>query len=155
MTIEELVRQEEQLKFDRFDHELALAITLEIIDQVKTNFDKPVGIRVYYEDKTVVHYLMNGRKASPWLDRKVKTVMESGHSSLYPFLLSGSHEGYAKWVDDPTHAICGGGFPIIVQGELKGAICVSGLDHLADHQVIINVLERVLKNQRVSQGNWI
>ncbi|MGL9731001.1 heme-binding protein [Enterococcus sp. DIV0756] len=155
MTIEELVRQEKQLQFEGFDHELALAITLEIIDEVKRNFDKPVGIRVYYEDKTVVHYLMNGRKTSPWLDRKVKTVLESRHSSLYPFLLSGSHEEFAKWVDDPTHAICGGGFPIIVQGELKGAICVSGLDHLADHQIIINVLERVLNNQQVSQGNSI
>ncbi|MGN1386812.1 MAG: heme-binding protein [Bacillus sp. (in: firmicutes)] len=30
---------------------------------------------------------------------------------------------------DERYAICGGGFPIIVNGETVGAICVSGLPH--------------------------
>ncbi|MGM0168426.1 hypothetical protein IGI39_004181 [Enterococcus sp. AZ135] len=153
MTIDELLEQEQRLQFERFDHELGMEITLELAQEVKEHFDKPVGIRIHYNGTTVVHYLMNGRKISPWLDRKVKTVLESGHSSLYPYLLSDSHEEFAKWLDDPSHAICGGGFPIIEQGVLKGAICVSGLDHLTDHLVITTVLERVLRNQQIVHSN--
>ncbi|HCM87744.1 MULTISPECIES: heme-binding protein [Enterococcus] len=145
MTIDELIEQEKYLQFETFDHELGLEITLEIVKEVKANFDIPVGIRINYEEKTILHYLMNGRKVSPWLDRKVKTVLESGHSSLYTFLLSDSHDVYAEWLTDPSYAICGGGFPIIEKGVLKGAICVSGLEHLADHQVLVKVLERVVK----------
>lgn len=51
---------------------------------------------------------------------------------------------YKEWESSELYAICGGGFPIIKQNEVKGAICVSGLDHLDDHEVIIESLRKVL-----------
>lgn len=51
---------------------------------------------------------------------------------------------HKEWESSEPYAICGGGFPIIEQNEVKGAICVSGLDHLDDHEVIIESLRKVL-----------
>ena len=39
--------------------------------------------------------------------------------------------------------ICGGGFPLIIRGELRGSILVSGLVHDEDHQVIVDCLRKI------------
>lgn len=142
MTVEKVIQQEEQLQFDTFDHEIALEIAKEISDYVKQHYPKPVGIQIYYNEKVILHYLMDGRKESPWLDRKTRTVLDSGHSSLWTFYKSESEDRYKEWQTDERYAVCGGGFPIIEKGIVKGAICVSGLDHQDDHDIIIQVLKK-------------
>lgn len=141
MNVIDVTQQEERYQFKKFNHSDGLNIALKIIAEAKATKPKPVAIRIFYEDKLIFHYLMDERKPAPWLNRKEKTVLESGHSSLYVF----EHQAdYPEWLEDDTYAICGGGFPIIEQGVLKGAICVSGLVHTEDHQLIINALEEYL-----------
>lgn len=148
MTIEQVMQQEEQLQFEVFNHETALDITNEIVEYVKQHYPKPVGIQIFYNEKMVLHYLMDGRKNSPWLERKTRTVMESGHSSLWAFYKNESEERYKHWETDERYAICGGGFPVIEKGVIKGAICVSGLDHMDDHDIIIQVLKKRLLSKK-------
>lgn len=146
MDLNKVIDQENRLIFSRFDNELALDIVKEINRYVKKNYEKPVGIQIYFDDKIVLHFLMEGRKESPWLERKRKTVLKSGHSTLYLFYKQ-EDPLYIRWNEDDSLALGGGGFPIIVDGNLRGAICVSGLDHFEDHKIITEVLSQVLKRK--------
>ena len=47
----------------------------------------------------------------------------------------------AEWqADESAHAFCGGGFPIVVDGVLRGVAIVSGLPHVEDHALLVQVL---------------
>jgi len=103
------------------------------IDQyVKRNYPKPVGIKVVHQGLPIIRFLMAGRKESPWLERKERTVQKDRDIQ------------FAKWAQDEHYAICGGGFPIIEDRKVTGAICVSGLAHLEDHKVITEVLKQMI-----------
>ncbi len=150
-TLEEVIQHEKTLQFEKFEHDDALNLGLIINDYVKNNFDLPVGIRVVHHGLLVFHFLMNERKReATWLVRKENTTISSGHSSLY-VALNADNEEYENWISDDTHAICGGGFPIIEQKEVTGAICVSGLEHNEDHQVIIHALSKYLNKSNGGQ----
>ena len=76
-----------------------------------------------------------------WLKRKERTVLESGHSSYYTFF----HQDDYPWMkDNDLYTLGGGGFPINEKGEIVGAICVSGLKHNEDHQLIVDTLMTLL-----------
>ena len=87
---------------------------------------------------------MPGKKGVEWLDRKQNTVEQYHHSTYYVFLDQEERHVYDE--NDSTIAICGGGFPLIIKGELRGCVIVSGLAHDEDHQLIINTL-RGYKNE--------
>ncbi|MFV0559785.1 MAG: heme-binding protein [Enterococcus sp.] len=133
-----VLEQEAKYVFNTFNHTIALELLQAIIQTVNNLKERPVGISIYYKEKEILKYLMEGRKESPWLDRKTNTVLTSKHSSLYTFLEQDNNPIYKKWASDDTYAICGGGFPISVKGVIQGAVCVSGLEHTIDHQVIID-----------------
>lgn len=145
VELEKLLQLEQELQFETFDSEIAFKIAEEIKNSVSAQNLSSVGIQIYFEDKVVLHYLMVGRKESPWLARKTKTVMDSGHSSLYTFYMKAVNPTFVEWEKTDEYAICGGGFPIFQNNQLKGAICVSGLDHLADHELIIAALTKLLQ----------
>ncbi|OTN76406.1 hypothetical protein A5886_001483 [Enterococcus sp. 8G7_MSG3316] len=147
MDFDELLEQERRLQFRFFDNQLALRIAEEINDHVTKTYPRPVGIKITHRGLPVLRFLMNGRKESPWLERKETTVLDSGHSSLYTFYQKDQIPLFAQWAQDSRYAICGGGFPIVENGVVTGAICVSGLDHMEDHQIIIHVLTKLLAEQ--------
>jgi uncharacterized protein (UPF0303 family) len=124
----EVLEQEQTLQFEAFTHDIGLEIAQRVIKKVKGLAGKPVGIRIVHNDLLILHYLMDGRKESPWLNRKEKTVLDSGHSSLYTYLFIDEVPEY-KSGEREEYAICGGGFDHREQ-KVTGAICVSGLDHL-------------------------
>ncbi|WP_430612614.1 heme-binding protein [Enterococcus sp. DIV0876] len=147
MDFDELLDQERRLQFTYFDNDFALQIAAEINDYVTKTYSKPVGIKITHRGLPVLRFLMNGRKESPWLERKETTVLDSGHSSLYTFYQKEQNPLFAQWEHDSRYAICGGGFPIMEKGIVTGAICVSGLDHMEDHQIIVHVLTKKLAKQ--------
>jgi uncharacterized protein (UPF0303 family) len=140
----EILEQEQRLQFGAFTHDMGLEIAQRVIKKVKELATKPVGIRIRHNGSLVFYYLMDGRKESPWLNRKEKTVLDSGHSSLYTYLFLDEVPEYKEWESDEAYAICGGGFPIIENGKVTGVICVSGLEHLEDHRLIVESIEEVL-----------
>jgi uncharacterized protein (UPF0303 family) len=142
-TPEEVLAHEKKYRFRKFDNQLALDIALKIIQYVKDHNLKSVRIQITFENEVVCYYLMQGKNKSNWLDRKTKTVLTTSHSSLYTFLMADKNPVYKEMIADEQYCIGGGGFPIFVNDELKGAICVSGLPHEDDHSLIIEVLKDI------------
>lgn len=87
---------------------------------------------------------MDGKEEDRWLKRKQRTVEELGHSGYYLFLENEESHIYQKYENDEKYVICGGGFPICVNGENIGVFCVSGLSHEQDHQLIVDAFEQYL-----------
>ena len=119
---EDVLKLEEELSFDHFDAEDAYCIGNEIVKKTT----QPVRIRIVLDGDIVFQYLMPGKKGVEWLDRKQNTVERYQHSTYYVFL-----------DQEERH---GGGFPLIIKGELRGCVIISGLAHDEDHQLIIDVL---------------
>lgn len=144
MNQEDILKQEQDLSFDQFTHEFALKFGLEIVHYIQSHQLKSVGIRIVYKDLLIFQYLMDGKKEDMWLKRKVRTVLESGHSSYYTFF---NQEQYPEWIDNDNYTLGGGGFPIIENNQVVGAICVSGLKHDEDHQLIVDTLRKLMKEE--------
>ena len=54
-------------------------------------------------------------------------------------------ESRKPFLDEKEYACCGGGFPIRVEEVgVIGAILVSGLDHISDHDLIVKCVSRYL-----------
>lgn len=134
--------QEKRYVFNEFTHEDALQFGLNVLEVVKEEKLKNVRIRVTCDNDIVFQYLMNDKNGEMWLNRKEKTVMESGHSSLYVFQ---NQDQYKHMLDNDEYAVCGGGFPLIINGELRGTLITSGLDHEEDHMLIIKALKKMGK----------
>ena len=138
------IKEEELYRFDTFTHKDAFTFGMNVLEIVKVEKLKNVRIRVTYENDIVFQYLMDGKIGETWLDRKERTVKESKHSSLYVF----DHpEKFDYMKDNDDYAICGGGFPLIVNDEIKGAFMVSGLDHMEDHNLILKAL-KIMKGEQ-------
>ncbi len=138
-TMNELLQQEEIYNQIPFTHQRALEFGLEINQYILNRNMKHVGVRITYKGILIYQYLMENKKEDTWLKRKEKTVLESGHSSLYVFY---HQEDYSHMLNHDDYAVCGGGFPILENGQCVGAICVSGLPHEDDHGLIIQTLEK-------------
>lgn len=136
----ELLQLEKQLSFHSFNNEDAYHIALSIVDRVKDHHLKNIRIRVVFNNDIVFQYLMDGKAGDIWLNRKQKTVEMFQHSSYYVFLENQENGTYRQYEDDESLAICGGGFPIIVNQKVMGSIIVSGLAHDEDHQLIVETL---------------
>lgn len=128
------------ITFKEFTNKDALKFGLKVLEIVEKENLKNVRIRVKYNNDVVFQYLMDGKVGETWLNRKENTVMTSKHSSLYVF----EHiEDYGYMKDNDDYAVCGGGYPLIVNDELKGCFCVSGLAHDEDHDLIVRVLKEM------------
>lgn len=140
-----LLQLEQQLRFQSFQHSDALQLGLQAIQKVEQNQLKPIRIRIRYKGNIVFQYLMDGKTGDEWLNRKEQTVLETGHSSMFIY----EHQDeYNYLLNQEQYAICGGGFPLIVDNEIKGVFCISGLKHDEDHQLIVNILSEYLLEKR-------
>ncbi|KRM95384.1 hypothetical protein FC19_GL001995 [Liquorilactobacillus aquaticus DSM 21051] len=142
-----MIRQEQQLRFLSFKNAEALAFARAVEDVIALKNLKPVAVRVVFDDVTILDYRTTGRTSSGWLTRKVHTVLESEHSSLYTFFHS-QETPFSQWKDSDEYAICGGGFPLYVNNTLRGVFAVSGLDHEEDHLLLVTALEKVLEQSQ-------
>ena len=143
MTKEEVLQLEKELSFQEFNNHAAYQLGQIIVDHIEKNHLKNVRIRIVLDGDIVFQYLMDGKKGVIWLDRKQKTVEKYGHSSYYIYLENEENKTYQDDEKDESLVICGGGFPLIIQNELRGSILVSGLVHDEDHQVIVDCLREL------------
>ena len=146
MNDKDILQQEKECVFETFHHAFALKFGLAIVNYIQSHQLKSVGVRIVYKDLLVFQYLMDGKNEDMWLKRKERTVLESGHSSYYTFF----HQDDYPWMkDNDLYTLGGGGFPINEKGEIVGAICVSGLKHNEDHQLIVDSLMTLLKEENL------
>ncbi len=145
------VEEEKRLQFTAFTQSDALKLGNLLYEKSK-NYPKPVAIEIRMNHLTVFSFYPNGTNANNtlWLKAKAKTVDMTQHSSLRFWTdvqLSGS-SAEDKRMPETEYACCGGGFPLTIKGVgVIGSICVSGLPHTDDHQVIIDALTEYLKEQ--------
>ncbi len=147
MNKEDIRLLEEKLVFSSFTHYDAYAIANSIFERVKREKLRRIGIRVTIHGVVVFQYLMDGKEEDRWLKRKQRTVEELGHSGYYLFLENEESHIYQKYENDEKYVICGGGFPICVNGENIGVFCISGLSHEQDHQLIVDAFEQYLSQE--------
>jgi uncharacterized protein (UPF0303 family) len=110
----------------------------------------PIAIEVRLGEWIIYHASLQGSKVENqgWIDRKARVVMLKQHSTLFE-RVSAQERGVDWFVEnkltDVTHAIHGGGLPLITQGDVfVGVLLISGLPHVEDHLFGVKVLTEFL-----------
>ena len=110
----------------------------------------PIAIEVRIGDWIVYHVSLPGSTPENdwWISRKARTVMLKHHSTIYESV--SAQERGVDWhkennLSDETHAIHGGGLPLITKNEgFIGVLLISGLPQVEDHLLGVEVLTEFL-----------
>lgn len=153
MTIDELLAmlemQEEILQFQHFTNEDAWELGNILVAEAKRRqLQVAVTIRLN-NGYTLFRYAADGTNLTNegWMERKYNSVRLTEQSTLRTcMLLKKEGQSLADWSLDPAkYAGVGGGFPIRVEEVgVIGAVVVSGLDHVSDHDLIVKCVSRYL-----------
>ena len=141
----ELLGHEDACKFDVIDSAIAQAIGERFVE-VGLKRNHPITIAVQLEGVEVFRQALLGadEEQISWINRKARVVNLTNHSTMYE-RVSAEELGidwHAKHgVEDATHAIHGGGFPLVTKdGEFKGVLLISGLPQVEDHMLAYETL---------------
>ncbi len=146
--------QEEILQFTHFTNADAWELGNIIVAEAKRR-EQAVAVSIRLNNgMTVFQYMFDGKNLTneKWISRKFNTVRETETSSLYLYTkLEKTGRTMADiYMDENEYANSGGGFPIRVEEVgVIGAIIVSGLNHVADHDLIIKCLSKYLHTDEV------
>jgi uncharacterized protein (UPF0303 family) len=110
----------------------------------------PIATEVRIGDWIVYHASLPGSKPENdwWMSRKARVVMLKRHSTMYERV--SAEERGVDWYEennllDETHAIHGGGLPLITKNEgFVGMLLISGLPQVEDHLLGVEVLTEFL-----------
>jgi uncharacterized protein (UPF0303 family) len=110
----------------------------------------PIAVEVRLGDWIIYHAALPGSTVENqgWIDRKARVVMLKQHSTLFERV--SAQERGVDWfaennLTNATHAIHGGGLPLITEGDgFVGALLISGLPHVEDHLFGVKVLTEFL-----------
>ena len=146
---EQLIKEEYFFTFS----ELTLEDALEIGEICKSLGDLrqlPIAVEVRLADWVVYHASLPGstNENQDWLDRKARVVTLKEHSTMYE-RVSAEERGVDWFIEnnlsDETHAIHGGGLPLITKKEgFVGVLLISGLPQVEDHLLGVEVLTEFL-----------
>lgn len=150
VSLAALLREEQQLQFDRFDDATARAVGAQLVARAERE-RKTVTIQVTRGDTVLFKQAMPG--ASPdhadWIRRKNNLVGRTGHSSFYTHnevRQGGGDHDALPGLDMRDYAAHGGAFPVIVRGQgVVGTVTVSGLPGPDDHALVVAALKDYLK----------
>ena len=110
----------------------------------------PIATEVRLGDWIVYHASLPGSKPENdwWMSRKARVVMLKHHSTMYERV--SAEERGVDWHKEnnllnETHAIHGGGLPLITKNEgFVGILLISGLPQVEDHLLGVEVLTEFL-----------
>ncbi|RUT35167.1 heme-degrading domain-containing protein [Arsenicitalea aurantiaca] len=147
--ISTIIRQEQELVFERFDEATAFAIGSHIRERALADgLTLVADVRLW--DRPLFYCAMPGTTADNpvWVRRKANSVQRLGRSS-YRLVLENPGEERVfpvrRALDPNDYALAGGGFPIRVAGiGIVGAATVSGLPEREDHNVVVAAICHVL-----------
>lgn len=146
---EDILSLESDLRFSKMDQEIADEIIQRMKEHAK-QYEKPIGGRIIYQNQVLGEFLIGdlGEDSLNWLTRKEKVCNEVKHSSYYAFLDSIYHGGYEHMINDESYGLCGGSFPIIIDGNMEGTITATGLRPNEDHEVVIDAIKYILTKKK-------
>ncbi len=144
-----LLQEEDLLMLPSFEIDDALEIG-EIAKSLGILRSLPIAVEVRLSDWIIYHASLPGSKSENqwWIDRKARVVMLKNHSTMYERV--SAEERSVDWhkennVKDETHAIHGGGLPLITKNEgFVGILLISGLPQVEDHLLGVEVLTEFL-----------
>ena len=144
-----LLKEEQLLTLPKLDVADALEIG-QIAALFGADQGLPIAVEVRVGDWIIYHASLPG--SSPendwWIGRKARVVKLKQHSTLFERVFA--EERGVDWhkennLLDETHAIHGGGLPLITQSDgFVGALLISGLPHVEDHLFGVKVLTEFL-----------
>lgn len=142
----ELLEHEAASAFEVINRELALELG-ERASALGIARKLPITISIEFDGEEVFHRALPGASEEHrgWIRRKSNVVNLTHHSTLYERVKA--EEDEIDWhlhhgVVDETHAIHGGGFPLITTaGEFRGVLLISGLPQVEDHLFAVEVLQ--------------
>ena len=148
-TSTQLISEEKILTLPSLDLAGALEIG-EIAKSLGMARNLPIATEVRLGDWIVYHASLPGSKPENdwWLSRKARTVMIKQHSTMHERV--SAEERGVDWhkennLLDETHAIHGGGLPLITKDEgFVGMLLISGLPQVEDHLLGVEVLTEFL-----------
>ena len=148
-TSSQLMSEEQILTLPSLDLTGALEIG-EIAKSLGQIKNLPIAVEVRLLDWIIYHASLPGSKSENqwWIDRKARVVMLKHHSTLHE-RVSAEERGIDWYKEnnllDETHAIHGGGLPLITKDEgFKGVLLISGLPQVEDHLLGVEVLTEFL-----------
>ena len=148
-TSTQLIKEEQILTLPSLDPTGALKIG-EIAKSIAVLRKLPLAIQVRLGDWIIYHASLTGSTSENhwWIDRKARVVMLKHHSTMYERV--SAEERGVDWhkennLLDETHAIHGGGLPLITKNEgFVGMLLISGLPQVDDHLLGVEVLTEFL-----------
>ncbi|HZJ68648.1 MAG TPA: heme-binding protein [Candidatus Eisenbacteria bacterium] len=145
--LKKCIEQEAKYQFDSFTQTDAFALGQALYEE-SLKYEKALAIEIRMNHLTVFRLFPDGTNLNneTWLQAKANSVDMLGISTLHLFadIEATGVTLKDRRMDDSIYAGVGGGFPLIIKNVgLIGSICVSGLDHYSDHQVIIDTLENL------------
>jgi uncharacterized protein (UPF0303 family) len=148
-TSTQLMNEEQILTLPLLDLAGALEIG-EIAKSLGVARNLPIATEVRLGDWIIYHVSLPGSTPENdwWISRKAKVVMLKHHSTMYERV--SAEERGVDWhkennLLDETHAIHGGGLPLITIGDgLVGVLLISGLPQVEDHLLGVEVLTEFL-----------
>lgn len=149
-TIKVLVMQEEILQFSHFTNEDAWDLGSFMVSEAARNH-LPVAISIRLNNGyTVFQYGFPGTNANNeiWMTKKFNSVrnMEMSSLRLYMRLQKSGETLEDRGLNSQEYVAKGGGFPVRVSGVgVIGAVIVSGLDHVADHDFATSCISKYLR----------
>lgn len=104
----------------------------------------PIAISIFFDGQRIYQVGLPGTSSAndEWITRKVNTVNLTRHSSLAlrgRIDALGIQEGQLGF-NSGHLAVCGGGFPLYLDGQLVGIAIISGLPHEDDHEFLVESL---------------
>ena len=144
-----LLKEEELLLLPELSVKSALEIG-EIASSIGVQRSLPIAVEVRVGDWIVYHASLPGSTPENdwWIGRKARVVKLKKHSSMFERVLA--EEQGIDWhkennLLDETHAIHGGGLPLITKEDgCVGVLIISGLPQVDDHLLGVEVLTEFL-----------
>ena len=144
----ELLEHERSTTLISLNNEEALAIG-KLATEIGISRNLPIAIQVQIGEWIVYKAALPGSKPENdgWIKRKANVVLLKHHSTMYERVLA--EENSRDWhldngVEDATHAIHGGGFPLSTNEGFKGILLISGLPQVEDHLLAVEILRTYL-----------
>lgn len=148
-TVEELEEQERRLVFRQFTYDDAWTLGSLLVGMARER-QAPVAIDIHRAGQQLFHAALPGSAPDndAWIARKRRVVERYGAAS---YLVGARHRAKgttfeaSSRLDPDTYAAHGGSFPIRLEDTgVIGAITVSGLPQLEDHNLVVEALEHFL-----------
>lgn len=146
-ALAKIIEQEKEIVLEHFHQEDMKKLSLYLMEKADESVT-PLTIRITKGAQIMFHYVANDNSLDKdnWVRRKINTVMNFGHASLWLYYKTNGDANqlmlkYGLSMEDYT--VSGGAVPIIVKNVgVIGAVAVSGYSGVwDDHDMGIEALK--------------